>query len=75
MREQIRDCQIWQVQICRRLHVLVLNDDDDGGHVAQDAHHEQDGVQDGDGDDGVEVKGLGAKMVLDEPEDIWKNKG
>ena len=50
--EEIGDGQVCEVDVGGRVHVLVLKDDENGGDVAQHAHHEDAGVDDGDGDDG-----------------------
>jgi hypothetical protein len=52
--EEIGDGQVGEVDVGRRVHVLVLQDDENGGDVAQHAHHEDAGVDDGNGDDGGE---------------------
>ena len=50
--EQIGDGEVGKVHIGGRVHVLVLQDDQDGRDVAEDSHNEDCSVDDRDGDDG-----------------------
>ena len=52
MSEKVRDGEIGQVDVCGRLHVFVLVDDQASGDVAQHADEEEERVHDADGDDG-----------------------
>ena len=63
--EQIGDGQIGEVHVGGRLHVLVPEDDEARGDVAEHAEHEDDGVHDRDGDDGGERQVRRAELALD----------
>jgi len=64
MCEEIGDGQVGEVDVGGRVHVLVLQDDENGGDVAQHAHHEDTSVNDGDGDDGGEWQVLWQSILF-----------
>ena len=65
MREQVRDGEIGEVDVCGRVHVLVLEDDEDGRDVAEDPDDEDGGVHHRDRDDGRQGQVLSSKSTCD----------
>ena len=65
MSEQVWEGQVGEVDVGGRLHVLVPEDDETRGDVAEHAEDEDDGVHDRDGHDGGERQVAGAEGPLD----------
>ena len=65
MSEEIRDGEVCEVDVGGGLHVLVPEDDEAGGDVAEHAQDEDDGVHHRDGHDGGEGEVPRAQRPLD----------
>ena len=65
VREQVWDGEVGEVDVGRGVHVLVLEDDQDGRDVAEDPDDEDGGVDHRDGDDGRQGQVLSSQSACD----------